>query len=39
LLHKLNREKNKTIVLVTHNLELSKRAKRIVTLKNGEIAA
>jgi len=37
LLEKLNTEKQKTIILVTHNLELAKRAKRSITLKSGEI--
>ncbi|HIE36117.1 MAG TPA: ABC transporter ATP-binding protein [Candidatus Omnitrophica bacterium] len=37
LLRKLNEEKKKTIVLVTHNLELAERAKRMVFIKNGEI--
>ncbi|MFA5007957.1 MAG: ABC transporter ATP-binding protein [Candidatus Omnitrophota bacterium] len=37
LLEQLNREKQKTIVLVTHNLELAKRAKKIITLKSGEM--
>ena len=37
LLEKLNKEKGKTIVIVTHNLELAKRAKRTITLKSGEI--
>jgi ABC-type lipoprotein export system ATPase subunit len=39
MLEKLNKEKNKTIILVTHNLELAKRAKRIIMLKSGEISA
>ncbi|MDD4954415.1 MAG: ABC transporter ATP-binding protein [Candidatus Omnitrophica bacterium] len=38
LLEKLNTEKQKTIILVTHNLELAKRAKKIITIKSGEIA-
>lgn len=37
LLGRLNKEKNKTIVLVTHNLELAKEAKRILFLKQGRI--
>ncbi|MFA6281333.1 MAG: ABC transporter ATP-binding protein [Candidatus Omnitrophota bacterium] len=37
LLEKLNKEKGKTIVIVTHNLELAKRAKKVITLKSGEI--
>lgn len=39
LLEKLNADKQKTIILVTHNPELAKRARRIITLKSGEIAA
>jgi ABC-type lipoprotein export system ATPase subunit len=35
LLEKLNKEMEKTIVLVTHNLELAKRAKRNAFLKGG----
>ena len=37
LLDKLNKEKNKTIVLVTHNLELAKCAKNRLFIKDGEI--
>jgi ABC-type lipoprotein export system ATPase subunit len=37
LLEKLNKEKGKTIVMVTHNLELAKRAKRTITLRSGEV--
>lgn len=37
LLEKLNVEKEKAIVIVTHNLELAKRAKKTITLKSGEI--
>ncbi|MEI8348572.1 MAG: ABC transporter ATP-binding protein [Candidatus Omnitrophota bacterium] len=37
LLEELNREKKKTIVLVTHNLELAKRAKRTVFIRSGEV--
>lgn len=39
LLEKLNKGRRKTIVIVTHNLELARRAKRMITLKSGEIAA
>jgi len=35
LLDKLNKEKNKTIVLVTHNLELAKCAKESLFIKDG----
>ena len=37
LLEKLNKEMNKTIVLVTHNLELASRAKRRIFLKAGKL--
>jgi len=37
LLDKLNKEKNKTIVLVTHNLELAKCAKNRIFIKDGEV--
>lgn len=37
LLDKLNREKNKTIVLVTHNLELAKETKKILFIKQGKV--
>lgn len=37
LLENLNKEKNKTIVMVTHNPELSKRAKKTVHIENGKI--
>jgi len=37
LLDKLNKEKNKTIVLVTHNLELAKCAKDRIFIKDGEV--
>jgi len=39
LIEKLNGEKDKTIILVTHNLELAKRARKVVTLKSGEIVS
>jgi len=38
LLDQLNREKKKTIILVTHNLELAKRAKKTVTIKDGKLS-
>ncbi|MBP7088565.1 MAG: ABC transporter ATP-binding protein [Candidatus Omnitrophica bacterium] len=38
LLDKLNQEKNKTIILVTHNLELAKRAKKTIAIKDGELS-
>lgn len=37
IFHALNKE-GRTIVMVTHNLEVAREAKRIVTLKDGEIA-
>jgi len=37
LLDKLNREKNKTVVLVTHNLDLAKRAKKTLRIEGGII--
>ena len=37
LLDKLNKEKNITIVLVTHNLELAKRAKKIMFIEDGGV--
>ncbi|MCK4912862.1 MAG: ABC transporter ATP-binding protein [Candidatus Omnitrophica bacterium] len=37
LLDKLNKEKNKTIILVTHNSELAKCAKDRIFIKDGEI--
>ncbi len=37
LLENLNKVKKKTIVLVTHNLDLAKQAKRILFIEGGEI--
>ncbi len=37
LLDRLNKEKNKTIILVTHNLELAKCAKRSLFIRDGEL--
>ncbi len=37
LLEKLWKEQGKTIIMVTHDLNLAKRAKRLVQLKDGEI--
>lgn len=37
LFHKINREEGKTIVLITHNHELSAETQRTITLKDGEI--
>lgn len=39
LLENLNKFKKKTIVLVTHNLELAKQAKRILFIEGGEVKA
>jgi putative ABC transport system ATP-binding protein len=39
LIEKLNQEKKKTVIIVTHNLELAKRAKRVIALKSGELVA
>lgn len=39
LMEELNRGKKKTIVLVTHNLELAKRAKKVVLMEGGELRA
>ncbi|MDD5194720.1 MAG: ABC transporter ATP-binding protein, partial [Candidatus Omnitrophica bacterium] len=33
LLEELNRDKKKTVILITHNLELAKRAKRVIQIK------
>jgi putative ABC transport system ATP-binding protein len=38
LFHKLNNEEGRTIVLVTHDLELAKQADRIVIIKDGKIS-
>jgi len=37
LLESLNTDKRKTIVIVTHNIELAQRASRIVNIKSGRI--
>jgi putative ABC transport system ATP-binding protein len=37
LLFDLNEQQGTTLVLVTHDLELSKRCSRIIKLKNGQI--
>jgi len=34
---KINREANKTVILITHNEELAKKAQRIIVLRDGEI--
>lgn len=37
LFHKLNREQNKTIILITHSMELAEETGRIITIKDGNI--
>ena len=37
LFHKLHKEQHKTIVLITHSLELAEETERIVTLKDGRV--
>lgn len=37
LFHKLNQEKNKTIVLITHSEELASETDRIISIKDGNI--
>jgi putative ABC transport system ATP-binding protein len=37
LLEKLNREMKKTVIIVTHNMELAKRADRILSIRGGEV--
>lgn len=37
LLEHLNREKGKTVILVTHNLELAKRANKVLFIENGQL--
>ena len=39
LLERLNREMKKAVILVTHNLELAKRAKRIISLEGGQLVS
>jgi putative ABC transport system ATP-binding protein len=36
IFHRLNKEQNKTIILITHNPELAAETGRILTLKDGE---
>ncbi len=36
---RINREQNKTVILITHNEELAKRTDRIITLMDGEIVS
>ena len=37
LFHSLNQKQGKTIVLITHSMELAKECPRIITLKDGNI--
>ena len=37
LMKKINREKGKTFIVVTHNLEVAKKADRIIHLRDGRI--
>lgn len=37
IFHKLHKEQGKTIILITHSLELAEETERIITLKDGEI--
>ncbi len=39
LFHKLNREKNKTIVLITHSNELAGETDRIISIRDGKIVS
>ncbi len=37
LLEKLNKEEKRTVIIVTHDLEIAKRTKRIIKIKDGQI--
>lgn len=37
IFHKLHKEQNKTIILITHSEELAAETERIITMKDGEI--
>ena len=37
LFHKLNKEKNKTIILITHSNELAEETDRIISIRDGNI--
>ncbi len=39
LLFEINREKNTTLVIVTHNLELAEKTNRIITIKGGKLVS
>ena len=38
LFHYLNKEEGRTIVLVTHDIELARQANRIIIIKDGKIS-
>lgn len=38
LLEELHKSENRTVIIVTHDLEIAKRAKRIIRIKDGEIS-
>jgi ABC-type lipoprotein export system ATPase subunit len=37
LLEQLHKKKGKTLIIVTHDMYVAKRAGRIITLKDGEV--
>jgi putative ABC transport system ATP-binding protein len=37
LLERLNKEEKRTVIIVTHDLSIAKRAKKIIQIKDGEI--
>lgn len=37
LLQKMSRERNKTVIIVTHNSALAQAADRVIRLKNGKV--
>jgi putative ABC transport system ATP-binding protein len=39
LFQELNQKHGKTIILITHDIDIAKRAKRIITLKDGRIVS
>ena len=39
ILEKVNKEKKKTVVLVTHASEIARMADRVITMRNGEVAS
>ena len=38
ILHKLNKEDNKTIILITHDTDLIKKGTRTIRIKDGKLA-